>query len=170
MGKFSNSLGEPEPGSQTGDLESLWNSAEAAPELRPLPAGKYDCRVHGIELFKSRRNATPGVKITFVVADGEYTNRRLWAEYWLTTAAIGLTKRELAKLGIMKKSEVENPPAAIRRIRCQVTATLRKYDDGPEYNAVRSFVVTGVDPETVDPFDPFLIEGEGDNATAEGQF
>jgi hypothetical protein len=168
MGKFSDSLGEPEPGSQTGDLESLWNSAEAAPELRPLPAGKYDCRVAGIERFKGRRNATPGVKITFAVADGQFANRRLWADYWLTPAAIGQTKRELAKLGITELAQVENPnPAAIRRIRCRVAATLRTADDGTEFNAVRSFVVTGIDPETVDPF---LAGGEGDNATAEGQF
>lgn len=168
MGKFSNSLGEPEPGSQTGDLESLWNSAEAAPELRPLPAGKYDCRVYGIELFKARRNATPGVKITFAIADGQFANRRLWLDLWLTPAAIGQTKRELAKLGITELAQIERPnPAAIRRIRCQVAATLRKGDDGTEFNAVRSFAVTGIDPETVDPF---LTDGEGDNGPAEGQF
>lgn len=168
MGKFADSLSGDESNLDPANLEQLWNSAEAAPELRPLPTGKYDCRVYGIELFKARRNATPGAKITFAVADGQFANRRLWLDLWLTPAAIGQTKRELAKLGITELAQIERPnPAAIRRIRCQVAATLRKGDDGTEFNAVRSFAVTGIDPETVDPF---LTDGEGDNAPAEGQF
>jgi len=56
-----------------------------------------------------------------------------------------MTKRDLNKLGVTDIEQLESPlPTGIR---CKVQLVLRCNDDGTQYNRVRSFTVTGMDPD-----------------------
>lgn len=135
-----------------GNFGDLWDSIEAADEFKPLPAGSYVCHIIEGKLFESR-NGTPGYKLTFKVLEpSEYAGRLLWLDCWLTAAAMPQSKRDLGKLGIKSKTQLENPLP--RFIRCKVNVALRKDDDGTERNRIKSFDMIGFDEELPDPFAP----------------
>lgn len=133
-------------------LRKLWETTEAAGDFAPLPAGEYIAHVTAAELFNSRTNSTPGVKLTFRVAEGEHVGRLVWHDCWLTEAALPQTKRDLLKLGISSLELLDRPLP--RGIRCRVKVTLRTADDGTQHNRVRSFDVVGIDAPEADPFAP----------------
>jgi hypothetical protein len=138
-------------------LQQAWQDTQAADDMGPLPPGEYTSHLITGELIQSRSNQTPGYRLTFRILEGDYAARRCWLDLWLTPAALPMTKRDLAKIGVSALDQLENavPP----RIRCKVRVALRKNDHDEEYNAVRSFEVIGIDPPEVDPF---AIEGEGE--------
>lgn len=143
-------------------LRSQWERTQAAADFAPLPAGTYTARILSGELFTSRTNATPGYKLTFKVLDGEHAGRQVWHDLWLTPAALPMTKRDLAKLGVTSVEQLEAPiPPGIR---CKVKLALRRDDDGTEYNRVRSFDVLGIDADaTADSdFAPSAAQSEAE--------
>ena len=138
-------------GSARADLARQFDEAEAAGDMRPLPRGMYRCRVTDGELVTSK-GGTPGYTLTFTVDDGEHKGRKLWHTAWLTPAALPMTKRDLAKLGVTSLDMLENPlPAGFV---CDVKVALRVDDDGVERNRVVSFAVVEVlaDPSADDDF------------------
>lgn len=87
----------------SGDRDRLsraWDSTKAADDFAPLPSGKYVCRVIDGAPFTSKTNGTAGYKLAFRVLDCEYADRQVWHDLWLTPAALPMTKRDLAKLGV----------------------------------------------------------------------
>ncbi len=164
MGKLSDILRE-------GDRQSLsvaWSNTEAAEEFAPLPSGEYVARIIAGELEQSRKNATPGYKLTFRVLEGEHAGRQFWHDIWLTPAAVPMAKRDLGKLGVASLDQLESPlPAGIR---CQVKLVLRRDDDGSEYNRVRRFDVLSIDEPEQDAFAPDDTQGDDaqSNKTDEG--
>ncbi|MDZ4849420.1 MAG: hypothetical protein SGI77_08995 [Pirellulaceae bacterium] len=135
-----------------GDLNKLWRETEAAGEMGPLPAGEYVTHIVGGELESSRRNETPGYKLTFKVIEGEFKGRLFWHDCWLTSAALPQTKRDLGKLGVTSLEQLEKPLP--RFIRCKCKLGLRKDDDGNERNRVKTFEVIGIDAPESDTFAP----------------
>jgi len=138
---------------ERGSLSRAWDETEAAEDFgTPLPPAEYTCHLVGADLFNAATKGTPGVKLTFKVIEGEHAGRRLWDDLWLTPAALSMTKRDLAKLGVTAPEQLEQPlPSGIR---CRVKLALRKDDDGTEYNRVRSFEVVGIDEPEQDAFAP----------------
>lgn len=137
-------------GGAAASLQESWTQTEAAKDFEPLPRGEYIARVIAGELRTSGQKGTPGYLLTFRVLEGEYAGRQFWHDCWLTPAALPMTKRDLAKLGITSVEQLEQPiPPGIR---CKVKLALRRDDDGMERNRVRSFEVIGVDTDsTADP-------------------
>jgi hypothetical protein len=138
-------------GNSRAELARQFDEAEVAGDMLPLPRGTYRCRVTDGELVTSK-SGTPGYSLTFVVVDGEHKGRRLWHTAWLTPAALPMTKRDLAKLGVLSLDALENPlPAGLV---CDVKVALRVDDDGVERNRVVSFVVVELlaDPTADDDF------------------
>ena len=135
-----------------GGAESLrarWEQTEAAPEYSPVPAGTYQALARRGELVNAQ-TGTPGYRITFEVIEGDHAGRMLRHDLWLSEAAIPMTKRDLAKLGIASLEQLEQPMP--QGIRCAVRVVLRRDDDGIEFNRVHSFAVVSVDPDaSVDP-------------------
>src|SRR5262249_38203005 len=86
------------------------------------------------------------------VLDGEFAGRQVWLDLWLTQAALPMTKRDLAKLGVTAFEQLDRPLP--QGIRCRVKVTLRIGDDGNQFNAVRSFDVTGIESLHDEPFAP----------------
>jgi hypothetical protein len=147
-------------GSDRDELARAWDQTEAAADLAPLPRGQYVATVVSGELFTSR-NGTPGYKLAFRVAEGDHAGRRFWHDFWLTKAALPMTKRDLTKLGVTAVEQLERPlPPGIR---CRVRLSLQRDDDGSERNRVQSFEVVRIDPP-----DPFAPAG-GDTAAHEGR-
>jgi len=166
MGRLSDIL----HGNGNGDIRDLWDKTEAAAELAPLPAGTYAATIVKGELFTSKEKQTPGYRLEFVVDDGDFRNRRFWADCWLTPAALPQTKRDLQKLGCTDLAQLERPLPA--RFRCQVKLVLRKDDNGEMFNKVRRFDVTGIEKIPRDPFAPddepdAGTPGDGNAATGE---
>src|SRR5262249_27680659 len=117
-------------------LKATWNTTEAAAEFAPIPPGDYILRILSGELSNSR-GGTPGYKLTLEVAAGEHEGRRLWHDLWLTAAALPMSKRDLAKLGIETPEQLEQPLPPGILIRARVV--LRKDDNGKESNVIRQF-------------------------------
>ena len=85
--------------SERDELARAFDQAKAAEDFGPLPKGEYTFRILSGELFTAKRG-TPGYKLTLEVTEGEFEGRRTWADYWLTPAALPMTKRDLAKIGV----------------------------------------------------------------------
>ena len=130
-------------------LQRAWEKTPAAGDLAPLPAGEYPCRVLSGELFAAKKG-TPGFKLSFEVTEGQYTDRRIWHDLWLTPQALPMSKRDLAKLGVTQLEQLEQPLP--RGILVKVKIALRKDDDDKEFNKVNSFKAIGI--EKGDAFAP----------------
>lgn len=134
-------------------LRESWNDAETAGDFAPLPAGTYTAEIVEGELFNSRTNDTPGYKLTFEVREhAEHNGRRFWHDLWLTDAALPMTKRDLAKLGVTTVDQLDQPIP--QGIICAVRLALRRDDDGVEFNRVRKFDVLRIEPPEADAFAP----------------
>ena len=137
-------------------LSSLWKTTAAAAEFAPLPKGEYNFRVLSSELFNSKRNATPGYKLTLEVYEGEYEGRRAWVDFWLTPAALPMTKRDLLKLGVIDLAQLERPLPPGILIKGKLA--LKRDDDGNEVNKMVRFEFVGIEPgDAFAPTDDQLV-------------
>ncbi len=138
-------------------LSNLWKMTAAAAEFAPLPPGEYPFRVLSGELFTAKRG-TPGYKLTLEVTEGEFEGRRAWCDFWLTPAALPMTKRDLAKLGVTDLNQLEQPLP--QGILIKGKLALRRDDEGNESNKLVRFECTGVEPG--DAFEPPADQGDQD--------
>jgi hypothetical protein len=129
-------------------IAELWDSTEAATDYTPIPSGTYEMEAVRGKRFDSKQG-TPGYKITWRVKDGELEGRLVWQDLWLTKAALPMTKRDLAKLGIQSGEQLDKPLAD--GIVAKVQLVRKAADSGTEYNEVKRF--DGVRVES-DPFSP----------------
>ncbi len=150
------SLSEILDGANKEALAKTWGETQAAADFAPLPRGEYEAMIIAGELFTAR-TGTPGYKLTLETSEGDYKGRRFWCDLWLTSAAMPMTKRDLAKIGVTELVQLERPLPA--RIRCRVKLALRKNDEGAEYNHVSRFEVMGV--EAPDPLELSATTSEG---------
>jgi hypothetical protein len=150
-------------GSLQGDdgLNKIWDDTEAAADIGTLPPGEYVCRIVSGERHSSRSKGTPSYKLTFEVAEGDFSGRRLWHDCWLTLSALPYTKRDLAKIGIRSLGQMDQPVPPGIHCRCKVA--LRRDDEGVERNRIQSFEYVGIHTPPKDPFAPQddLQEGAG---------
>jgi hypothetical protein len=138
-------------GSEREELTRAFDKARAADDFTPLPKAEYVA--HVVEgLLDTSRRGKPEYRLTFRVAEGEHAGRMFWHHVYLTTAALPLAKRDLGKLGITMLDQLENPLAA--GIRCKARLSLRRNDDGTEFNRVERFEVVGIDTPEPDAFAP----------------
>ena len=147
MGKLSDILS-----GNNEDFNAQWDSAEAAAEYGPVPKDEYECDLVAGELTSSKTKSTPEYRLTFSVRDGDFAKRRLWLDCWLTPAALPMTKRDLASVGILSPAQMEQPIP--RGIVCKVRVTLRTDDNGIQRNVVKSFAVLRIETPEADPFAP----------------
>jgi hypothetical protein len=135
------------------DRESLtesWKRTEAAADFAPLPPGEYLFRILSGELFTSKQRSTPGYKLTLEVTEGEHESRRAWVDLWLTPAALPMSKRDLAKIGVTDLEHLEKPLPVGILIRGKLA--LRRNEDGSESNRLTRFECAGIEPG--DAFEP----------------
>jgi hypothetical protein len=148
--------------SEREKLARLWKETEAAKDRTPVPPGEYTFRILSGELFSSRQRTTPGYKLTLEVTEGEYTGRYVWHDLWLTPAALPMTKRDLAKIGVKNLDQLERPLPAGIMIRGKVA--LRHDDDGNDSNRLTRFECIGTEPGDVfEPQGDVVEAGLGNN-------
>jgi hypothetical protein len=136
-----------------GWIDDDWDNVAPAPEFGPLPPGKYVAHLTD-KTFATASKGTPSVKLTFAVCEGDHQGRKLFFDVWLTDAAKPQARRDLAKLGIASKAQLESPLPASKRIRCELRVIIEESDKGNTYNKVRGFEAVGVDDVPADPFAP----------------
>ena len=128
-------------GTDRAALAKAFDETAAAGDMQPLPPGTYRCRLTTGELVNAR-SGTPGYTLTFAVDDGESRGRKLWHSCWLTPAAMPVSKRDLAKIGVTSLGMLDQalPVAFV----CDVKVALRVDDDGESRNRIVRFDVVGV--------------------------
>ncbi len=131
------------------ELARQFKEAEAAGDYEPLPRGEYEVDVVNGEVCVSDRG-TPGYTVTFQVNDGEHRGRRIWHTFWLSAAALPYSKRDMAKLGITKLEQCEQPvPPGLF---CRVSVVVRMDNRGIQRNNVTRITAGGLrEDATVDP-------------------
>lgn len=85
-------------------MPSLAINFSEVPDFTTLPAGNYAVMVDKCELRESKNN--PGsyyLNWTFVVTEGEYTNRQIWMTSGLTEKSLWRLKAVFKNLGILDK-------------------------------------------------------------------
>lgn len=60
-----------------------------------LPEGNYNVKVKDWVIKRSKNKGTPGLNMEFVVVDGQYKNRRIWHDFWLTKKNLPFVGRDL---------------------------------------------------------------------------
>ncbi len=155
-------------GGDGGDFNNLWDATEPADEWGPLPAGTYRAVIVNGELSTSKVKLTPSYKLTLeVLTPVAHAGRKLWHDLWLTPKALSKTKRDLAKLRIHRREQLEQSPPIGMIV--EIKVALRTQDDGAEFNKVLSFkVVSEGTPLGVLDSDPDEDDAEGDSRDASG--
>jgi hypothetical protein len=152
-------------GADRENLSRLWETTAAAEERGPLPPGEYTFRIIAGDLFTAKKG-TPGYKLTLEVAEGDLEGRRAWCDFWLTPAALPMTKRDLAKIGLTDLRQLEQPLPPGILIRGKVI--LRRDDDGNESNRLVRFECIGTEP--ADAYEPPADDqGDGEPPDASGR-
>jgi hypothetical protein len=152
-------------GSQRDRIARLWETTKPAVELKPIPSGEYRCRIVDGNLFNAK-SGTPGYKLTLEVIEGEFVGRRLWWDCWLTEDAMPGTLRDLAKLGVTDLAQLERPLPEGIIVAARVS--LRRNDDGSEYNRVSRFDVVAIEPAEPNPFAPGAEPIDGSTRDVDG--
>jgi hypothetical protein len=150
-------------------IAEIWADTKPADDLKPIPPGKYSCRIVDGALF-SATSGTPGYKLTLEVTEGEHVGRRLWWDCWLSAAAIPLAKRDLERLGVTDLEQLERPlPEGIIVV---AKVALRRADNGEEFNKVTRFEPAGIEAPSPEPYAPTTGEAEPPDADGrdEGEF
>ncbi len=84
------------------------------------------------------------------MTEGDFEGRRAWCDFWLTPAALPMTKRDLAKIGVTGLEQLERPLPAGILIKGKLA--LRADDEGNETNRLVRFEFVGIEPG--DAFEP----------------
>jgi hypothetical protein len=154
------------------DFNRLWDETAAADEFEPLPSGRYKCLLADGKLAESKAKRTPSYKLVFeVIEPAAFAGRKVFHDLWLTPKALAATKRDLAKLRIVTRQQLDQAPPT--GIIADIKVALQTANDGTEFNRVAAFKVIGegTPPGTLEPDADELAddEGEGD-ARDDGNF
>lgn len=91
-----------------------FNAEEVAPStgFDPIPAGKYKAIISESEMKDTKSGTGQYLQLTFVVVEGEYENRKLWARLNLDNPndqAVGIARAELSAIcravGVLKPKD-----------------------------------------------------------------
>jgi len=151
------------------EIAAAFEGMASAPRFGPVPSGEYVCRVIRGEFGRSSRG-TPGFKVAFEVIEGEFANRRIWLDFWLTGPALAARERELRALGLTDRARmVENLPPIIAAVR----VARRQNNKGVFFNEVIKDGVRFIGfselrgpqaaPQAAEP-DPFDVDDDDDQA------
>lgn len=142
------------------DILDLFDRTTAADDFGPLPKGSYVAlAVKGERV--TAKTGTPGYTVEFKVLEGEFSGRRVWKTWYFTSAAMQYTKRDLAKLGITSKAQLQGPFPANKLV-VKLTVVIRKEsEDAPEKNELKGLELLRVQEVEADPFAPDGGQAEG---------
>ena len=73
-------------------------------EMEVLPAGAYNATAYEWEQRFGRDSGQPYISLTFQIASGDYSGRKLWSNYSLQPQSLWALKRFLITAGITEDS------------------------------------------------------------------
>ena len=119
------------------------NEVEPSASFEPIPAGKYLAAITKSEMKPTKNGSGSYLELTFVVLDGEYKGRVLWARLNLNNAnatTVKIAKAELSALcravGVMQP----NDSCELHNVPLWITVKCRKRDDRDEWsNEIKGF-------------------------------
>lgn len=89
------------------DLQALWDKAQTENfnalnanedrKFEPVPTGTYQASLTNATLSAER--TPPQVSLWYTLTEGEYANRKVFANFSLNEVGLAILKKELAKLG-----------------------------------------------------------------------
>lgn len=94
----------------------------------PLPEGVYDVAIAKVEQTVSKSSSNPMLKVEFNVLSEGYENRKLWANYVLTEAAMWKVKELFESLSLDASAAVEMDTDELIGLTCKAKVTQREYD------------------------------------------
>lgn len=83
------------------DWRDTFNSTAAAPagkEYDKIPEGTYFCEIFSARINEANQYGAR-VEMELVIADGDFTRRKLWHNYNLNEKGISFLKADMLKLG-----------------------------------------------------------------------
>jgi hypothetical protein len=129
--------------------------APPARKKRTLRPGEYLAHIVDGRMLRYSTGKV-GYRLTFRVAAGEFAGWNFYHTLWMTEAALPLTLRDLAWLGLTDIEQLRKPLP--KSMRCRVRVNLVSRGGGPEHVRVVSVEVLKIDPPAA-----------GDKAPGEGQ-
>jgi len=114
-----------------------WDAVKPEGERKLIPPGRYEATLVDGEAFEAR-TGTPGYRLTFALASGEFRNRQVSMRLWLTIDAAPRTKAVLAKVGLGPRfRDLDGDVPKGLRVALYVTTAESK--SGRVYNEVEDF-------------------------------
>ena len=100
-----------------------------------MPPGEYVARWVGCGLDESRKG-TPFYGVRFEIVDGPHAGRRLVHRWFLSSAALPYSRRDLAALGLTTFAQLQNGavPSGLATLR----VALRRDDAGMVHNEIKT--------------------------------
>ena len=97
-------------------------------DFRPLPDGKYFCRLSEIEEAATQYGDEMW-KIRFEVIQGEYTGRFIFDNLVFSEAALKRVKLICSRLGVDVSKEMDITPDLLQNRKCYVSVVTEEYED-----------------------------------------
>jgi len=112
-----------------------FDEIEQVQDFTPIPAGKYRCRLTGIE-EAATNHGDEMWRLTFVVIDGPHAGRRLFDNLPFSENGMKRVKLVLGRLGVNTTGEMDVQPSLILNKIAILTAEIEEYTDA-ENNSKR---------------------------------
>ena len=106
-------------------------AAEGGGSFELIPVGEYQAMIDDSWLDMTK--TPPRLSLTYKIVDGEFKNRKLWANYTLSGQGFGFLKKDLKTLGA-DYSNVEGPEDVARLMFKNIGRGVQIYVAQKEWN------------------------------------
>lgn len=155
---FSSAIPNAHEGNPAGGI-AAFDTAAAAPEFTPVPAGIYQARVVRGE-FTSTKAGADAYRMRFAVTEGEHEGRTVLRTWTFGPKAIEYTKRDLAPFGLTTSAKLLAPfPEPGREYLVRLVVALQTGEDGIARNDLKRIDLLRVVEHPAAAF--MLPQGEG---------
>lgn len=108
-------------------------------DFTPLPAGKYLCKLIGVEEARTQYDDEMW-KLRFQVIDGEHSGRFVFDNLVFSEAALKRVKLICSRLGLDVTGETNLTPDMIKDHTCWLTVQTEEYEDDEGRSKTRNIV------------------------------
>jgi len=108
-------------------------------DFTPLPAGKYLCKLIGIEEARTQYDDEMW-KLKFQVSDGQHAGRFIFDNLVFSEAALKRAKLICSRLGLDVSGEMDLTPEMLKNRTCHLTVQTEEYEDDEGRRKMRNVV------------------------------
>lgn len=94
----------------------------------PLPEGIYSAQVAKVEQILSKTSGNPMLKVEFDIISEDYPNRKVWANYVLTEAAMWKVQELFKALGLDADGIIDIDTDDLVGMGCNLKIEQREYN------------------------------------------